>query len=135
LNTLGVTRSNYIDHISSAASCFKKSWDKFKALVRSCTDPTKEIDKVRVGKFVGRARAYICAYFELSRPGNQQNQAGEQNQEADDNVSKRQQAHFVDIERLTKSFKTHRCALDFDSGFISSMFVAPVKAKTTNAIV
>jgi hypothetical protein len=107
LNTLGVTRSNYIDHISSAASCFKKSWDKFKALVRSCTDPTKEIDKVRVGKFVGRARAYICAYFELSRPGNQQNQAGEQNQEADDNVSKRQQAHFVDIERLTKSFKTH----------------------------
>ena len=35
-------------------------------------------------------------------------------------VSKRQQAHFVDIERLMKSFKTHRRALDFDSGFISS---------------
>jgi hypothetical protein len=95
----------------------KKGREKFKALVHRCTDPTTEIHKARVGKFVGRARAYICAYFELGRRGNQQNQA------ADDNVSQRQQAHFVDIERLMKSFKTHRCALDFDSGFIRSTCV------------
>jgi hypothetical protein len=88
----------------------KRRRANFKSLVRRCTDPANEIDKVRVGKFVGRARAYICAYFQLAKGSNQ---------EADDNVSKRQQAHFVDIERLMKSFKTHRCALDFDSGFIS----------------
>ena len=71
------------------------------------------IKKVGVGKFVGGARAYICAYFEL----NQQQQ--NQDQVANDNISERQQAHFVDIERITKSFKTHWCALDFDSGFIA----------------
>jgi hypothetical protein len=87
----------------------------FKALDRQCTDPTTEIDKVRVGKFVGRARAYICAYFELNRQ--------QQNQDANDNVSTRQQAYFVDIERLMKSFKTHRCALDFDGGFFRSTCV------------
>jgi hypothetical protein len=87
----------------------------FKALVRKCTDPTTEIDKVRVGKFAGRARAYICANFELNRQ--------QQNQDVNDNALERQQAHFVDIERLMKSFKTHQCALDFDSGFIRSTCV------------
>jgi hypothetical protein len=93
----------------------KKGRVNFKALVRKCTDPATEIDKVRVGKFAGRARAYICAYFELNRQ--------QQNQDVNDSVSERQQAHFVDIERLMKSFKTHRCALDFDSGFIRSTCV------------
>jgi hypothetical protein len=96
----------------------KKGRANFKALVRQCTDPTTEINKVRVGKFAGRARAYICAYFELDR-----RQQQTQDQVANDNVSERQQAHFVDIERLMKSFKTHRCALDFDSGFIRSTCV------------
>jgi len=79
----------------------KKGRAAFKALVRQCTDPIMAIKKVGVGKFVGGARAYICAYFEL----NQQQQ--NQDQVANDNISERQQAHFVDIERITKSFKTH----------------------------
>jgi len=32
-----------------------------------------------------------------------------------------QQALFVDIERLQKKFKTHRCTPDFDSGFVNAV--------------
>lgn len=28
---------------------------------------------------------------------------------------------YVDIERLVKRFKSHRCALDFDRGFINAI--------------
>ena len=33
----------------------------------------------------------------------------------------RQKLQFVDIERMMKKFKTHRCALDFDSGFVNAI--------------
>jgi hypothetical protein len=33
----------------------KKGRDNFKTLARGCTDPTPEINKVRVGNIVGRA--------------------------------------------------------------------------------
>ena len=35
-------------------------------------------------------------------------------------LAKQQQIQFGEIERLKESFKTHRCTLDFDSGFINT---------------
>ena len=34
-------------------------------------------------------------------------------------MAQKQQLLFSEIERLMKKFKTHRCALDFDRGFVS----------------
>ena len=42
---------------------------------------------------------------------------------ADDNTfytAHKQQLLFKEIERLMKKFRTHRCALDFDQGFVKA---------------
>ena len=64
-----------------------------------------------VRKFARRARAYTCAYYVM-----------------DNNMSSDTAAivgltgnnTLPDIEKLTKTFKTHRCALDFDNNFCIS---------------
>ena len=35
-------------------------------------------------------------------------------------VTKKQVLLYSEIERLVKDFKTHRCALDFDRGFVNA---------------
>ena len=66
----------------------------------------------RVESFARRARSYMCAYYCLSQ---QQQQVQESTNE---HSPQHQQAWFQDIERLMKSFKTHRSALDFDKAFL-----------------
>ena len=79
-----------------------------------------------VRKFSKRAREYICAYQTLR----QQQQQHEQEQQAENTISNATTtaeddtfATPVKIEKLVKMFKTHRCALDFDRGFIDATFV------------
>jgi hypothetical protein len=109
----------------------KKGRVKFVRLVKKCVDPFDELTKTRVRKFSARARAYICTYFQLA----QQKQAQQREedilradsanfnlnaaQEAPGDPRESQQVLFKEIERLMKAFKTHRCALDFDRGFIN----------------
>ena len=38
-------------------------------------------------------------------------------------VAKKQQLLYSEIERLMKNFKVHRCALDFDRGFVNAELV------------
>ena len=87
-------------------------------LVRDCTAcPERVLTKVRIEKFVERARAYICTYHHLKK---QKQQAATQN--SDDNEPtqqpKQEELLYSEIERRMKAFKGHRCALDFDQGFI-----------------
>ena len=37
-----------------------------------------------------------------------------------DHVTEKQVLVYSEIERLVKDFKTHRCALDFDRGFVNA---------------
>jgi len=84
----------------------KRTRDKFKALVRECSSAEK-VPKEQVRKFAARSRAYICTYFALSQAP------------VDDNETQEFRPQlYKEIERLSKKFRGHRCALDFDRGFV-----------------
>jgi hypothetical protein len=57
----------------------------------------------------------MCAYLALEKE--KEMQTGEQTKQNDLNSVP------VKIEQMVKQFKTHRCALDFDRGFINSVIV------------
>jgi hypothetical protein len=96
----------------------KKGRENFKQLVRECTCPERVLTKVRIEKFAARARAYICTYHHLENqkgPGDARSQNSENLEEP-----KQQELLYSEIERLTKACRGHRCALDFDWGFVHS---------------
>ena len=99
----------------------RKGRDNFKLQVRNCTDPTTTLDRKRACLFSARARAYICTYYWLAKKQQEQQQQTVVDAEEDNNCtsSYHQQLLFSEIQRLMKEFKTHRCALDFDKGFIN----------------
>jgi len=99
----------------------KKGLGNFKALVRNVTSQ-QVLTPDRVCKFSRRARSYICTCFLLAQQEEQNRQATAAADAAEDGPNpNHQQALFHDIERLQKKFKTHRCALDFDGGFVNAV--------------
>jgi hypothetical protein len=102
----------------------KKRRDGFRALVRECTDP-RLVCPDMCTKFSRRAQRYICAYHALhlqQQGGTDAATAGGDAVAAvEDDVTTQQQLNFTDIERMKKLFRSHRCALDFDKGFVHSM--------------
>ena len=85
----------------------KRTRAGFVQLVDECLDPKTELTKERVRRFSARARSYICTYHYLS------------NKEVTVDEEKSNEPLLLDdIERLTKKFRTHRCAMDFDRGFL-----------------
>jgi hypothetical protein len=114
----------------------KRGRDNFKQLVKESTCPANVLTKIRIEKFASRARAYICTYHHIEEEKNKRsNPVADIVEEhatrtavlpggGDDAVPNpmHQQLHFTKIERISKAFKGHRCALDFDSGFVNSEF-------------
>ena len=108
----------------------KRGRDNFKQLVKDCTCPVNVLTKQRIEKFASRARAYICTYHHLYQEQKRAAAEHEDSNSASDAVStspaagipshKQQELLYSEIERLSKAFKGHRCALDFDSGFVHS---------------
>ncbi len=103
----------------------KKGRQNFIALVKKCICPETVLTKERIRKFSARARAYICTYYHLSRDHNaaiyiNPIPGGDPAVPAIVNVAEKQQLLYKEIERLMKKFKTHRCALDFDNGFVKA---------------
>ena len=90
----------------------KRSKESFKGLVQQCTSRDILTTKT-VRKLSRRARAYICAYYTLY----------ESKCKGDDTP---ETLTLPLIERLVKAFKTHRAAIDFDSGFVNG-FVPKVE--------
>jgi hypothetical protein len=94
--------------------------------------PCKCAYKERIEKFSSGARAYICTYHHLE----QQQAVAPATVNVDPNSTPstslslsrvvapipphKQELLYTEIERLKKAFKGHRCALDFDSGFVHS---------------
>ena len=82
----------------------KTSKGRFKELVRECTS-RDYLRTETVRKLSRRARTYICAYYSLYH-------------------DKTPTALTLPlILRLVKEFKTHRAAIDFDSGFVNSFIL------------
>jgi hypothetical protein len=100
----------------------KKSKETFKQSVRKslCNKNVLTLDRVRA--FSRRARQYTLAYYALHQQQQEQQAIGIR---AADNLatSETSQLTTVKIEQMVKQFKTHRCAVDFDSAFIKSVIV------------
>jgi hypothetical protein len=90
----------------------KRGREYFKLLVKDCTSSVDMLTKVRVQKFASRARAYICTCHNLEQ------QVASTSAEA--LVAQKLELLYTQIELLMKDFKVHRCALDFDHGFVNS---------------
>jgi hypothetical protein len=74
--------------------------------------PEENLTQERVQKFLQSARQYISAYQALhSQEENEQQQPSTTSKNT-------HQITPMKIESLVKDFKTHRCAFDFDKGFI-----------------
>ncbi|KAI2503816.1 hypothetical protein MHU86_10621 [Fragilaria crotonensis] len=97
----------------------KRGRENFKELVRECTCPVNVLSRVRIEKFAARARAYICTYHYLDQKLEEANSAAAGTHATMPSHMK-QELLYNEIERLMKAFKGHRCALDFDRGFVNS---------------
>jgi hypothetical protein len=73
----------------------------------------------RVQMFSRRARRYITAYYVL---GQMQEGNIECTDSDDGNFDSSSQILPTKIEQMVKKFKTHRCAMDFDHGFMQSIY-------------
>ncbi|KAG7371798.1 hypothetical protein IV203_017940 [Nitzschia inconspicua] len=96
----------------------KRKRSDFEDLVDECTNVETELTKARIRKFSARARAYLCTYHYLATA---EPTAAEPTAAAiqDNDQEKKQKVPMMDeIERLMKKFKTHRCAFEFDRGFV-----------------
>jgi hypothetical protein len=101
----------------------KKGRESFKQLVKESTSPVEQLQEDRIRRFAARARAYICTYYYLGKKTAAGASGGTNNSlvtEEPQLVTKEQQLLFSEIERLMKDFKVHRCALDFDRGFVNA---------------
>jgi hypothetical protein len=88
----------------------KRKKENFRNTVRKCISE-EYLTRERVRKFSRRARQYILAYQALHSQEEEQQQPS----------STTHQITPMKIESLVKDFKTHRCALDFDKGFIKTV--------------
>ena len=96
----------------------KMGRENFKQLVKESICPVNQLFKKRVCKLSARARAYICTYYHLAKT----TEAGASGGSNTNNslVTEQQPLLYNEIERLMKDFKVHRCALDFDRGFVNA---------------
>jgi hypothetical protein len=91
----------------------KRGKENFRQTVRKCFS-RQVVTTERVRMFSQRARAYILAYHTI-----RQEQLTDSSSTSDpDNTT----ASPVNVEKLLKKFKTHRCAMDFDSSFCKALF-------------
>ncbi len=95
----------------------KRGRENFK-VVKECTSPVKVLTKDKIEKLASRARAYICTYHHLEQV--QSGPAAAATGVDPTAVLPKQELLYTEIERLMTAFKGHRCALDFDGGFVNS---------------
>jgi len=100
----------------------KRKKENFRNTVRACLS-NDVLTTERVRKFSRRARQYIQAYHMLHAQHQQQQEQQQQQQQ-----QQQEDPYLITpakIESLVKDFKTHRCALDFDRGFIKATMIGP----------
>ena len=96
----------------------KRNKESFLTSVRRVISPLS-ITKMHVRKFARKARRYTCAYYVLDH-----NLKPSSDRFVDENgkmvIDLTGSSTLPSIERLVKQFKTHRCALDFATKFITT---------------
>jgi hypothetical protein len=93
----------------------KKGKQNFLDAVNKCISRDK-ITTGMIRKFSRRAREYIAAYYKVWQKKQEQAEATADLPIVDETTTP------VEIEKIIKLFKTHRCAMDFDSSFCKASF-------------
>jgi hypothetical protein len=91
----------------------KRGTEMFRETVQKCF-AREVITTEQVRLFSRRVRAYILAYHKIR----QDQLTGLLSSSLDSSAA----ASPVNMEKLLKKFKTHRCAMDFDSSFCNAIF-------------
>ena len=95
----------------------KKGKAAFIAQVRTCLDPSDNLNLERIRKFARRQREYICAYHML----HVQEQERQQREMEGDGEGGDTPVTPKIIERYVKLFKSHRCIFDSEKGFLNAV--------------
>ena len=101
----------------------KRSKTEFRKLVRQCCS-RELVTKELVRKFSKRARDYIIAYHAVENHENEINKLTMNKKGSAENTVIIDESTVVKVERMKQEFKTHRCAMDFDTKFLKSDFHA-----------
>jgi hypothetical protein len=89
--------------------------------------------KYRIKKSASLVRAYINSYHQLEQCAGATSECNSRVADVPTaGTTIKQELLYSEIERLTKAFKGHRCALDFDRGFVNSQFTEVVKTTNDN---
>ena len=75
-------------------------------------------------KFSKRARDYIIAYHAVENHNNEIKELTLNKKGNAENTVVIDESTVVKVERMKREFKTHRCAMDFDTKFLKSDFRA-----------
>ena len=75
-------------------------------------------------KFSKRARDYIIAYHAVENHDKESTKLPSTNKGNVEGSVTPEESTVVKVERIKQAFKTHRCAMDFDTNFIKSEFHA-----------
>ena len=94
----------------------KKGKQNFLNAVNKCISRDK-ITTEMIRKFSRRARQYIAAYYKVWQKNQEQAATATVDLPIVDETTTP-----VEIEKIIKLFKTHRCAMDFDSSFCKASF-------------
>ena len=82
----------------------------------------------QIRMFLQHACRYICAYHKLWKQ-QQQNDANSESVHNNDGING---MLLINVEKLVKKFKMHRCALDFDHAFCKAICIDLTKNKMNN---
>ena len=108
----------------------KKGKENFKTAVAACLDSNVILRKERIWKFSRRAHQYICAYYKIHLEAAQttttSTEAGQTTTTSTMVANHDTSSSPVNVEKMRKLFKTHCCAMDFDSNFCKVSFKAVV---------
>ena len=101
----------------------KRGREKFLASVRHSLGPSK-LTKVIAQKFSKRARQYILAYKCMHE--RDQNRSDKDSNTSSDDLDNQltENMSFSLIQKVVKTFKTHRSAADFDCGYVKEIVCA-----------
>ena len=111
------------NHFRRQPISMKRSKTEFRKLVRKCCS-RELVTKAIVRKFSKRARDYIIAYHTVENHNNEIKKLTLNKKGNAENTVVIDDSTVVKVERMKREFKTHRCAMDFDTKFLKSDFHA-----------
>ena len=106
--------------------CDKRRKDNFRNSVRQCLDPNAILTLERQRMFSKRARQYMLAYnsIEIGKERRRLEAIERENHGANQNentqVNKLEMSAYL-VEKIIKTYKSHRGATDFDSAYIDAI--------------